>query len=209
MLHLGFATGLRVSELTGLLLNAVILQPTPTISVIGKGRKQRTLPLWKQTASDIRAWLAVRGNVPTPELFVNARGESMTRVGFAYLLDKYVRIATQVCPSLDGKNVTPHVLRHTCGMMIYHATGDLRKVSLWLGHAFMQTTEMYLHADPMEKIEAIEGALAAEPQAGQVHRPGQIDRIATWQSIMKRNQSHRTLLSWGRHAYLSITINLP
>ena len=78
MLHLGFATGLRVSELTGLLLNAVTFQPTPMISVMGKGRKQRTLPLWKQTASDIRAWLAVRDNVSTSELFVNARCESMT-----------------------------------------------------------------------------------------------------------------------------------
>ena len=174
MLHLGFATGLRVSELTGLLLNAVTFQPTPMITVMGKGRKQRSLPLWKQTASDIRAWLAVRGNVSTPELFVNARGESMTRVGFAYLLDKYVRVATQICPSLNGKNVTPHVLRHTCGMMIYQATGDLRKVSLWLGHAFMQTTEMYLHADPMEKIEAIEGALPPTLRPGKFTVPDKL-----------------------------------
>lgn len=174
MLHLGFATGLRVSELTGLLLNAVTFQPTPMISVMGKGRKQRTLPLWKQTASDIRAWLAVRDNVSTSELFVNARGESMTRVGFAYLLDKYVRVATQICPSLNGKNVTPHVLRHTCGMMIYQATGDLRKVSLWLGHAFMQTTEMYLHADPMEKIEAIEGALPPTLRPGKFTVPDKL-----------------------------------
>ena len=174
MLHLGFATGLRVSELTGLLHNAVTFQPTPMISVMGKGRKQRSLPLWKQTASDIRAWLAVRGNVSTPELFVNARGESMTRVGFAYLLDKYVRVATQICPSLNGKNVTPHVLRHTCGMMIYQATGDLRKVSLWLGHAFMQTTEMYLHADPMEKIEAIEGVLPPTLRPGKFTVPDKL-----------------------------------
>jgi site-specific recombinase XerD len=174
MLHLGFATGLRVSELTGLLLNAVTLQPTPTISVMGKGRKQRSLPLWKQTASDIRSWLAVRGDVLVPELFVNARGESMTRVGFAYLLDKYVRVATPICPTLEQKNVTPHVLRHTCGMMIYQATGDLRKVSLWLGHAFMQTTEMYLHADPMEKIEAIEGTVPPSLRPGRFTAPDKL-----------------------------------
>ena len=80
MLHLGFAAGLRVSELVGLPLSAVTLQPAPAIRVMGKGRKERSLPLWKQTASDLRAWLAVRGNVAVPELFVNARGESMTRV---------------------------------------------------------------------------------------------------------------------------------
>ncbi len=156
MLHLCFAGGLRVSELTGLLLTSVRLNPTPAISLIGKGRKERCLPLWKETAADVRAWLAVRGTPPAPELFVNARGESMTRAGFAYLLDKYVEEAAHTCPLLQGKRVSPHVLRHTCAMMIYQATGDLRKVSLWLGHAQIQTSDVYLRADPMEKIEAIE-----------------------------------------------------
>jgi site-specific recombinase XerD len=156
MLHLAFASGLRVSELTGLLLTAVTLQPSPAIKVIGKGRKERSLPLWKQTAADIRAWLAVRGNPSTPELFVNARGEPMTRMGFTYLLKKYVETATKSCSSLHDKEISPHVLRHTCAMMIYQATGDLRKVALWLGHAQMQTSEVYLRADPMEKIDAIE-----------------------------------------------------
>ena len=156
MLHLAFASGPRVSELTGLLLTAVTLQPSPAIKVIGKGRKERSLPLWKQTAADIRAWLAVRGNPSTPELFVNARGEPMTRMGFTYLLKKYVETATKSCPSLHDKEISPHVLRHTCAMMIYQATGDLRKVALWLGHAQMQTSEVYLRADPMEKIDVIE-----------------------------------------------------
>jgi integrase/recombinase XerD len=70
MLHLGFAAGLRVSELSGLLLTGVTLQPTPTVCVMGKGRKQRSLPLWKQTAADIRAWLAVRDQSSAPELFL-------------------------------------------------------------------------------------------------------------------------------------------
>jgi site-specific recombinase XerC len=72
MLHVGFAAGLRVSELTGLLLTAVALQPTPTLRVMGKGRKERSLPLWKRTASDIRAWLSLRGEALAPELFLNA-----------------------------------------------------------------------------------------------------------------------------------------
>jgi integrase/recombinase XerD len=57
--------------------------------VMGKGRKERSLPIWKQAAADLRGWIAVRGDVPTPELFVNARGEPMTRAGFTYVLDKY------------------------------------------------------------------------------------------------------------------------
>jgi integrase/recombinase XerD len=81
-----------------------------------------------------------------PELFLNAQGRVMTREGFAYVLRKYVRLAAPRCPSLAATQVTPHVLRHTCAMMILQATGDLRKVSLWLGHAAMQTTEVYLRA---------------------------------------------------------------
>ena len=74
MLHLCFAGGLRVSELVGLPLENLSLQPTPSIRVLGKGRKERCLPLWKETAADLRAWLAVRGVVLVPELFVNAEG---------------------------------------------------------------------------------------------------------------------------------------
>lgn len=156
MLHLGFAAGLRVSELVGLPLSAVALQPVPAIRVMGKGRKERSLPLWKQTANDLRAWLAVRGTVAVPELLVNARGESMTRKGFTYLLDKYTESARQSCASLKDKHISPHALRHACAIMMLQATGDLRKVSLWLGHAQMQTTEIYLRMDPTEKIDAIE-----------------------------------------------------
>jgi site-specific recombinase XerD len=123
MLHVCFAAGLRVSELTGLLLTAVTLQPTPTLRVIGKGRKERSLPLWKQTASDVRAWLAVRGEAPAPELFLNASGKPMTRVGFTYLLRKHVSTAIRTCPSLIGKQVFPHLLRHYLPFRIMSGSG--------------------------------------------------------------------------------------
>ena len=174
MLHLCFVAGLRVSELVGLPLSAVMLQPTPTIRVVGKGRKERCLPLWKQTAADLRSWLAVRGEVPAPELFINARGEPMTRKGFTYLLDKYAQLAMENCLSLKGKNISPHVLRHSCAMMLYQATGDLRKVSLWLGHAQMQTTEVYLRADPTEKIDAIEKVIPPTLKRGQFTVPDKL-----------------------------------
>ena len=166
MLHLCFSAGLRVSELTGLLLNAITFQPIPSIQVMGKGRKERSLPLWKQAATDLRAWMAVRGNIPTPELFINARGEPLTRAGVTYLLRKYAQMAGKTCASLRGKQISPHVLRHTCAMTILQATGDIRKVSLWLGHAHMQTTEIYLRADPTEKIEAIEGIMPMSLRRG-------------------------------------------
>jgi site-specific recombinase XerD len=133
MLHLCFAGGLRVSELVGLQLGDVTLQPHASILVHGKGRRERSLPLWKVTATALRAWLAVRGTVPAPDLFVNARGRPMTRSGFEYILDKHVEGAARSCPALSTKRVSPHVLRHTCALTVLQATKDLRKVSLWLG----------------------------------------------------------------------------
>jgi Site-specific recombinase XerD len=174
MLHVSLAAGLRVSELTGLLLSDLALQPVPTIRITGKGRKQRALPLWKQAAVDLRAWLAIRGNVATPELFVNARGQAMTRAGFAFVLKQYAQTAAEYCPSLRDKQVSPHVLRHTCAMVLFQATKDLRKVSLWLGHAQMQTTEVYLRADPMEKIETIEGMTPLRLKRGRFTVPDKL-----------------------------------
>jgi integrase/recombinase XerD len=101
--------------------------------VQGKGRRERCLPLWKVTATAVRAWLAVRGIGLAPELFLNARGQPLTRSGFEYILDKHVQMAATACPSLSTKRVSPHVLRHMCALTVLQATKDLRKVSLWLG----------------------------------------------------------------------------
>lgn len=174
MLHLCFAAGLRVSELIGLPLTAISLQPTPTVHINGKGRRHRSLPLWKQTAEDVRAWLAVRGEVAVPELFVSVQGRAMTRMGFVYVLRKSVQRATATCPSLADKQVAPHCLRHSCAMMIYQATGDLRKVALWLGHANMQTAEIYLRADPTEKLDAIKAVIPPALRRGQFTVPDRL-----------------------------------
>jgi len=123
--------------------------------VIGKGRRERILPLWQDSGRAIRGWIAVRSKAGDPQLFLNARGEAMTRSGFEYILRKHAAVAATVEPSIGGKRVTPHILRHSCAMHTLQATGDVRKVSLWLGHASVQTTEMYLRADPTEKLEAL------------------------------------------------------
>src|SRR6266404_2120315 len=118
MLHLCFAAGLRVSELTSLRLEDLSLHPHASILVHGKGRRERCLPLWKQTAAALRPWLAVRGAVLAPELFVNARREPMTRSGFEYILEKYVHAASKRCPSITTKRISPHVLRHSCALTV-------------------------------------------------------------------------------------------
>jgi integrase/recombinase XerD len=174
MLHLCFSAGLRVSELVGLPLQALELQPTPNVRIQGKGRRERLLPLWKQTAADLRAWLSVRGQPRATELFVNSRDQPMTRTGFAYLLRKHVHTATHQCPTLLHKRVSPHVLRHTAAMLILQATGDIRKVSLWLGHSDIQTTEIYLRADPTEKLDAMNAVVPPALKKGQFRAPDKL-----------------------------------
>jgi len=174
MLHLCFAAALRVSELVSLPLKALDFYPTPSVRILGKGRKERTLPLWKETAVDMRNWLAVRGDTPAFELFVNARGLPMTRSGFEYILHKHVKTAAQACASLQKKCISPHVLRHTSAMLVLQATGDIRKVALWLGHDDIQTTEVYLRADPTEKLEAIDAAVPPSLKRGAFRVPDKL-----------------------------------
>ena len=142
--------------------------------VLGKGRKERTLPLWKETVVDMRNWLAVRGDTPAFELFVNARGLPMTRSGFEYILHKHMKMAAQACESLQKKRVSPHVLRHTSAMLVLQATGDIRKVALWLGHADIQTTEIYLRAAPTEKLEAMDAIVPPTLKRGQFRVPDKL-----------------------------------
>ena len=171
MLHLCFAGALRVSELVELPLVNVSLQGTASIRVMGKGRRERCLPLWKETAADLRAWLAVRGTVVVPELFVNAAENAMTRAGFEYILRKHARTAAEKCPSLKGRSVSPHQLRHGCAVVMLQATHDIRKVALWLGHADTRTTEIYLRVDPSEKLEAVEVVLPIGLRRGRFKAP--------------------------------------
>lgn len=171
MLHLCFAGGLRVSELVEAKLEDLSLKQTSSVRITGKGRRERCLPLWKETAKDLRVWLAVRGPVGAPELFVNADGSAMSRADFEYILDKHVREATKSMPSLANRTITPHQLRHSCALVMLQATRDIRKVSLWLGHADLRTTELYLRVDPAEKLEAVESVIPPTLRRGRFKAP--------------------------------------
>ena len=188
MLHLCFAAGLRVSELTSLRLEDLSLHPHASILVHGKGRRERCLPLWKQTAAALRPWLAVRGAVLAPELFVNARREPMTRSGFEYILEKYVHAASKRCPSITTKRISPHVLRHSCALTVLEATKDLRKVSLWLGHANMQTTEIYTRVDPSIKLETLDEVTPPKLRSGRFRASDKLIASLTIHSFMRREK---------------------
>ncbi len=174
MLHVCLAAGLRVSELVGLRVEEVSFVPRPSIRVLGKGRRERQLPLWKETGAALRAWLAIRGQAAVPEVFLSAAGEALTRAGFAYVVKRHVASAKTRCPSLCTKRVFPHLLRHTCAMVTLKATKDIRKVALWLGHNSLQTTEMYLRADPTEKLEVVSAITPPALRKGRFHAPDQL-----------------------------------
>jgi len=184
MLHLAYAGGLRVSELIGLRVGDVALHPRASIHVLGKGRRERMLPLWNVTAVALRGWLAIRGEPACPEVFVNQRGEPLSRSGVEHLLAKYVAVASMKHASLATKRVSPHVLRHTCAMHTLQATRDVRKVALWLGHAQVQTTEIYLRADPNEKLDAIDAVVPASLRRGRFRPPDKL--IASLMPAKKR-----------------------
>jgi integrase/recombinase XerD len=174
MLHLAFAAGMRVSELVGLPLSQIDVQGASTVHIIGKGRRERILPLWKETAAAVKAWLKVRQASAAPELFLNARGQAMTRSGFEYILAKHVATASGAVPSIASKRVSPHTIRHSCAMHTLHATRDVRKVSLWLGHASLQSTEVYLRADPTEKLVALSAMIPPGLKPGRFRAPDKL-----------------------------------
>lgn len=193
MLHLAFAAGLRVSELVGLRLDQLDQRNWASIHVMGKGRRERVLPLWKETANAIKAWIAIRPRTDEPEIFLNSVGRPMTRSGFEHILAKHVKNAGAAQPSLVERHVTPHVLRHTCAMHTLQATHDIRKVSLWLGHATLQSTEIYLRADPTEKLEAL---AAMEPLP---LRPGCFREPDKVLAMLAEVQNAKKYVERGRH----------
>ena len=165
MLALAFAGGLLVSELVHLKLTDYGACARE-IRILGKGRRERTLPLWKSVGDALNHWLAMRPESHYEHLFLNRFGRPMTRQGFASRVSVHAKAAKRRMPELKSESVTPHTLRHSCAMHLLQATGDLRKVSLWLGHARLETTEEYLHADAAEKLETMSAAVPPRLRSG-------------------------------------------
>lgn len=155
LLVVAVQTGLRASELTALVCTDVDLDTRAHLRCYGKGRKERITPLTSQTRSTLRAWLAEHQGDPDRPLFPSRRRGPLSRDAVALLVAKHARAAAQHCPSLGGKTVTPHVLRHTCAMQLLAAGVDTSVIALWLGHESVETTQIYLHADLTIKERAL------------------------------------------------------
>jgi site-specific recombinase XerD len=164
-------TGLRLSEMTGLKREDLILGTGAHLRVIGKGRKERCTPLAKSTRAVLKAWLREPQRGDGEVLFPSAKGERLSVHGVQYLLTKHRMAASKVCPSLGQKRVTVHRLRHTMAMDLLQAGADRSVIALWLGHESVETTQIYLDAN----LEMKERALAkTSPARGKLrrYRPG-------------------------------------
>lgn len=159
-------TGLRLSEMTGLQREDVILGTGAHLRCVGKGRKERSTPLTKQTVAILSAWLREPTRGGTAILFPNARGGRWSADGVQYMLSKHVRIAGDTCPSLKQKRVTPHVLRHTMAMELLRAGVDRSVIALWLGHESVETTQIYLDANLALKEEILTKTTPPDGQPG-------------------------------------------
>jgi integrase/recombinase XerD len=166
--------GLRVSELTGLNIADVSLATGAHVRVLGKGRKERSVILTRETVAVLRAWCRERQGQPNDPLFTTRRGTRMTAKAVAWLLDKHVQIAATRCPSLAAKHMTPHVLRHTNAMMLRAKDVDIFTIALWLGHESTKSTEVYLHADNKLKQAAIDRTAPTGTRPGRYKPPDRV-----------------------------------
>jgi site-specific recombinase XerD len=148
-------TGLRQSEMTGLTRDDVTLTTGAHVRVIGKGRKERCVPLAKATVAVLKAWRREPPRGDGQILFPNARGTRLSPDGVHYLLVRHVKAAAKVCPSLKGKRVTVHVLRHTMALDLLQGGVDRSVIALWLGHESVETTQIYLEATLAMKEKAL------------------------------------------------------
>ena len=157
MLHLGYAAGLRVSELVGVTFQDLVQPGIDTVRIMGKERRGRVLPLWKETIRVICDWIRALSEVGDHHLFLNVRGMAMSRHGFAHRLKLHAKTAATAAPSTAGKRIFPHILRRSSAISTLEATGDIRKVSLWLGHASIQSMKIYLRTDSVAKLDILCG----------------------------------------------------
>jgi integrase/recombinase XerD len=161
-----YNTGARVSELIAIRVADVELTASPSVRLHGKGRKQRTVPLWKETAAKIRHWLAYANLKAEQPLVPTRLGLPMTRSNVAERIALAVSSAVKHCPQLQGRKVTPHTLRHTTAMHLLQAGVDITIIALWLGHESPVTTHGYIEADLSMKERAL-ATIALPPEIGQ------------------------------------------
>ena len=170
MLTTLYNTGARVSELIGLTVADVVLEGSPCVHLQGKGRKQRSVSLWRSSANLLQKRLRHYPRERHQRLFPNRTGGPMTRTGVTDRLQLAVVTAAQRCPTLAKRRISPHTVRHATAMHLLQSRVDITVIALWLGHESTTTTHMYVEADLAMKEQAL-NALQAPSVKSQRFRP--------------------------------------
>jgi site-specific recombinase XerD len=170
LLLLAVQTGLRVSELTGLNCGDVSLGTGANVRCNGKGRKHRAVPLTAATQAVISVWMTERAGRRDDPLFPTRTGRRLSTDAVERLVRKHAATAATRCPSIRVEQLHPHVLRHTCAMTLLRAGVDSAVIALWLGHADIRSTSVYLHADMTIKQRALDLTAPASIPPGR-YRP--------------------------------------
>ena len=161
LLFFMYNTGVRVAEVVTLRTGALQLERPFQVRILGKGTKTRLCPLWRETATMLNSLLRQRGIDPTADVpvFVNHKGETLTRYGIRYLVNKYARIATKNCPSLERKRIHPHTIRHSTAMALLQSGVDINTIRAWLGHTSLETTNRYAEINLEMKRKVLDNYL--------------------------------------------------
>ncbi|MFE3281057.1 tyrosine-type recombinase/integrase [Nocardia sp. NPDC059239] len=181
LLLLAIQTGLRLSELTGLTCADIQLGPGAHARCRGKGRKQQCVPLTPATTAVLRVWFHERHEHLNQPAFPTRTGRRLSDDAVEARLNLYKDIARQRCPSLEGKRLTPHTLRHTCTMNLLHSGVDSAVIALWLGHTDPRSTAAYLHADMAIKERALARTTPPTTKPGRYQPPD--DLLAFLESL--------------------------
>jgi integrase/recombinase XerD len=170
MLTALYNTGARVSELIGMRISDLTLEPTAWVRIRGKGRKERSVPLWPDTARELKRWLRQYPRAPEQPLFPSRCGGPLTRIGLTERLKLAVQGAAQRFPELAKRRVFPHLVRHSVALHMLQSGVDITVIALWLGHESPVTTHRYVEADLAMKDRALKALQA--PSCGPVrYRP--------------------------------------
>jgi len=151
-----YSTGARVSEAISLRVGDVVLDVSPVAHLYGKGRKRRSVPLWKATAKTIRQWIRQLPKASDEDfLFPTRSGGKLSRSSVTQRLAVSVAEATRHHPQLAGRAISLHTIRHTTAIHLLQWGVDITVIALWLGHESPTTTHIYLEVDMAMKEEAL------------------------------------------------------
>jgi len=182
LLNFLYNTGARVQEVCDLRIENLDLETPPLVTITGKGRKTRQVPLWPETATLLKSYISDRGplNDSLKPVFLNAHGYPITRFGVRHIIKKRIGSAARTCLSLAKKKIGPHTFRHTTAMHLLQSGVDLTVIKNWLGHVNLETTHTYVEIDLEMKRKALSSCEPASRIGNLRHLIEQNSDLINW-----------------------------